>query len=76
LESGEASTVQDIAKAEKVTDRFVSRLMRLAYLSPGVLEHMVLGREPPAVSINDLLDATYLPWAEHTGRVFDSWRCN
>jgi hypothetical protein len=37
LESGAASTIQDIAAAEKVSDRFVSRMMRLAYLSPEVL---------------------------------------
>ena len=33
LETGEAATVGDIARAEKVTDRFVNRTMRLAYLS-------------------------------------------
>jgi hypothetical protein len=33
LESGEMATVGDIAKAETVTDRFVSRTMWLAYLS-------------------------------------------
>ena len=33
LESGEAATVGDIARAEKVTDRFVNRTMRLTYLS-------------------------------------------
>ena len=62
LESGEMATVGDIAKAEKVTDRFVSRTMRLAYLSPEVLERLVVNREPPAVSWNDLVGATYLPW--------------
>jgi hypothetical protein len=51
LESGEAATVGDIAKAEKVTDRFVSRTMRLAYLSPDVLERLVVWREPPAISL-------------------------
>ncbi len=71
LETGEASTIQDIAKAEKVTDRFVSRIMRLAYLSPDVLERLLLRREPPTVSVNALVDATYLPWAEQLGRVFD-----
>jgi hypothetical protein len=37
LESGEGATLRDIARGEKVTDRFVSRIMRLAYLSPDVL---------------------------------------
>jgi len=44
LETGAASTIQDIAVAEKVTDRFVSRMMRLAYLSPDVLERLVIER--------------------------------
>jgi hypothetical protein len=62
LESGEAATVGDIAKAEKVTDRFVSRTMRLAYLSPDVLERLVVGREPPTVTVNELIGLTYLLW--------------
>lgn len=71
LESGEASTVQDIAKAEKVTDRFVSRIMRLAYLSPDVLERLLIAREPPAVSVNELINTTYLPWLRQMWQVFD-----
>ena len=71
LDSGEVSTVNEIATAEKVTDRFVSRVMRLAYLSPDVLERLLLQREPPAVSVNELINATYLPWAEQMGRVFE-----
>jgi hypothetical protein len=70
LESGEMTTVGDIAKAEKVTDRFVSRMMRLAYLSPDVLERLLIRREPPAVTVNDLIGVTYVPWGEQAGRVF------
>ncbi len=33
LETGAASTIQDIAAAEKISDRFVGRMMRLAYRS-------------------------------------------
>jgi hypothetical protein len=35
LERGEASTIADIAKAESLSDRYVSRMLRLAYLAPG-----------------------------------------
>lgn len=59
------------AKAKKVTDRFVSRTTRLAYLSPEVLERLVIRREPHALSWNDLVGATYLPWARQTERVFE-----
>ena len=71
LEAGEVATIHDLAKAEGFTDRFVSRVMRLAYLSPGVLERLVISRDPPSVSVNELIDATYMPWAEQMGRVFD-----
>jgi hypothetical protein len=70
LESGEAATVGDIAKAEKLTDRFVSRTMRLAYLAPEVLERLVVMRQPPAVSVNDLMGVTYVVWAEQMGSTF------
>ncbi len=69
--AGAASTIHDIAVAEKVSDRFVSRMMRLAYLSPEVLEHLVIGRVPPARSLNDLAGVADRPWLEQMSLVFD-----
>lgn len=57
-----------------MTDRYVSRIMRLAYLSPNVLERLLLWRVPPSVSVNDLIKASCLPWAEQMGRVFEGQR--
>jgi hypothetical protein len=71
LETGEAATIQDIAKAEKVSTQFVGPIMRLAYLSPDVLERLLLWREPPSATLLQLVEATYLPWPEQMGRVFD-----
>lgn len=70
LENGEMATVGDIAKAEKVTDRFVSRTIRLAYLSPQVLEGLAVSRDRPSASVNELVEATYLPWREQSAAVF------
>src|SRR5690606_4812223 len=70
LETGAASTIQDIAAAEKVSDRFVSRMMRLAYLSPDVLDHLVVRRVPPARSLNDLVAVADQPWTVQMGMVF------
>jgi hypothetical protein len=70
LASGKAATVGDISRTKKVTDRFVSRTMRLAYLAPEVLERLALRREPPAISVLELIEATYLPWARQMERVF------
>ncbi|WPM81641.1 hypothetical protein R5W60_17825 [Brucella pseudintermedia] len=70
IERGEATTLRDIADIEKVTDRFVSRVMRLAYLSPDVLEKLLIHRVAPALSLNDLMAVAELPWAEQMERVF------
>lgn len=70
LETGAASTIQDIAAAEKISDRFVGRTIRLAYLSPSVLQELLVNRIPPALSLNDLMAVAELPWAEQSNRVF------
>jgi hypothetical protein len=71
LESGAVATIQDIATAEKLSDQFVSRMIRLAYLSPDVLEQLVLRRRPVALSLIDLADVAGLPWAEQRSVVFE-----
>ena len=70
LESGEVATAGDLAKLEGVTERFVSRTMRLAYLSPDVLERMLVGREPPAATWNDLVKAASTAWSKQTEQIF------
>jgi hypothetical protein len=62
LESGELATVSDLANAENVTDRFVSRTMRLAFLSPEVLHHLLIERQPPSLAVNILINTCSLPW--------------
>ncbi len=74
LERGEVTTIQDIAAAEKVTGPFVSRMLRLAYLSPAVLHQLLIARVPPAVSLNELAAAAERPWAEQKEAVFDTCR--
>ena len=70
LESGAAATIQDIAEAEGVSDRYVGRMLRLAYLAPVVLEGLLVQRVPPAVSIKDLAAVAELPWVEQGVAVF------
>lgn len=70
LEVGEVTTLQDNATAEKISDRFVSRMLRLAYLSPAALEQLISHHRPPAPSIDDLAAAAELPWAEQETVIF------
>ncbi len=45
--------------------------IRLAWLSPSVLERLVLRCEPTVLSIFDLCGVAALPWAEQPEKVFD-----
>ena len=71
LERGDVNTIADLAREEGISDRYVSRVIRLAWLSPSVLERLVLRREPTVLSIFDLCGVAELPWIEQPGRVFD-----
>ena len=61
--------MSDIAEAENVTPAYVGRMLRLAYLAPAVLDEILIGRVPPAVSIKDLASAAELPWTEQDGAI-------
>ncbi|RBW51620.1 hypothetical protein DS909_18705 [Phaeobacter gallaeciensis] len=71
LERGDVTTIADLAREEGISDRYVSRVIRLAWLSPSVLERLVLRREPTVLSIFDLCGVAELPWVEQPERVFD-----
>ncbi len=70
LESGSASTVQDIADAERLSISYVARYLRLAYLSPVVLEAIILERRPIAIRVTDLVKIASRPWVEQVEAVF------
>ena len=71
LETGAVGTISDIAQAEDILDRYVGRMLRLAYLAPAVLEKILIGRISPAVSLKDMSTATELPWSEQNSAAFD-----
>jgi ParB-like chromosome segregation protein Spo0J len=66
LISGKESSLAAIARREKVGVRYVGRGIRLAFLSPDVVEAIAEGRQPVALSAERLLKHTRLPaaWTE------------
>ena len=70
LEQGHASTMRDIADVEHLSDSYVARYLRLAYLSPEVLEALILERRPCAVRVVDLVKIATTPWVEQVAAVF------
>ena len=60
-----------ILRTRQVTLPFVSRYIRLAYLSPVVLERLLIYRRPCALPLDKLATAALAPWAEQLGMVFE-----
>ena len=70
METGEFSTVRDLAIAVNLAERHVSRQLRLAYLAPEVLKRLVFGREVSAVTVMQLSECAGLPWQAQEEWVF------
>jgi site-specific DNA recombinase len=75
LASGRAQTVTEIAEQEGVTDRYVSCLMKLAFLSPSLVDRIVAGRGALNVSTKELTLNTDLPplWPEQEAAFVETY---
>ena len=71
MERGEVTTIADLAADEGLSDRYVSRLLRLAWLAPDVLERLVVRREPCTISLYDPCLVASLRWEGQPAQVFD-----
>jgi site-specific DNA recombinase len=62
LVSGRSASMVEIGKREGVNKRYVSRIIRLAFLAPEIVEQIVNGCQPPELTAESLLkDRTQLP---------------
>ncbi len=70
MDAGEFTTIQDLAGHLGLSDRHVSKTLRLAYLAPDVMEMLLIKRIPPAVSLVQLVELSRLQWTEQGVAVF------
>jgi hypothetical protein len=71
LESGEYASSAELAKAEKVNDSYVSRILRLTLIAPGIIEAILSGRQPSTLQLDDLLKPLPATWGEQYSAVFN-----
>jgi site-specific DNA recombinase len=50
LVSGRSTSMVEIGRREGVSKRYVSRMIRLAFLAPAIVERIVDGRQPPELT--------------------------
>jgi hypothetical protein len=63
LASDQGDTIKSIAKRERVTDRYVSRMIELAFLSPEIVQAALRGTRGVRVSAKQLVLDVKLPMA-------------
>ena len=69
LESGEFSSITDLANAEKINHSYVRRVLRLTLLSPDITEMILSGDLAKGWQLEDLLKASPGMWAGQEGRL-------
>ena len=62
LESGEYTSSAELAKAEKVNDSYLSRILRLTLLAPDIIEAILTGRQPCTLQLDELLKPLPAAW--------------
>jgi hypothetical protein len=63
LEGGRFATVKELAAAEKINSSYVSRVLRLTLLAPDVVEAILDGRQPSAMTLPVLLELFPTCWS-------------
>lgn len=64
LYDGTYATIEDLAAAEKINPSYVSRILRLAYLSPVVVQAILDGKHPAWLTMRHLLQPFPTDWKQ------------
>jgi hypothetical protein len=71
LEGGEYASSAELAKAEKVNDSYLSRILRLTLIAPDITEAILAGRQPTTLQLDDLLKPLPASWPGQHSALFD-----
>ena len=69
LETGVHGTIDEIARAEGINNSYVSRILRLTLLAPDIVEAILDGRQPPALTLARLMKPFPVEWEEQRARL-------
>lgn len=69
LESGEYSTIREIAAAEKINESYVGRVLRLTLLAPDIIEAILGGRQPAEMTLPALMRPFPVLWEQQSSGI-------
>ncbi len=64
LVGGDACSMKELAKRENVTQCYVAHIIKLAWLSPEIMQAIFSGQIPATVSLDKLKKGFPLDWIE------------
>jgi len=64
LESGEFGTISDLARHEGIAAPYLTRVFRLAFLAPEVVEAILDGRQPADLTLETLREPAPAQWQD------------
>ncbi len=70
LVDGTHASIADIAKSENINPSFVSRILRLAYLSPTIVEAILNGQFPAHLTMKRLIAPFPMEWGRQREHFF------
>ncbi len=62
LESGEYATIAELAERERMAPSYLTRVLRLTLLAPGVVEAILDGTQGAEMTLAGLLDGVPVEW--------------
>lgn len=62
LESGQFTTITELAKHENLALTYMTRVLRLTLLAPEIVEMILDGRQPPEMTLAALLEPFPVAW--------------
>jgi hypothetical protein len=64
LETGRFATLTELAAAEKINRSYVCRVLRLTPMAPDIVEAILNGRQPEAMTLPGLMEPFPVEWDE------------
>ncbi len=68
LDEGMFGTLNDLAKAERTSQSYVSRVLRLTLIAPSIVEAILDGQQLEGMRLEDLLKGFPVEWEEQRMR--------
>ena len=69
IESGRYASSAELAKAEKVNDSYLSRILRLTLIAPDIIEAILSGCQPGTLQLDELLKPLPAVWDQQRARL-------